>query len=281
MAKKRPSYHRYTREERKQAVSRLDGETQHKICTDLQISAQTFHKWRDEFKDEAIVPADKPIPKPNVGTIKDFVSRVRSVLWGIDQNQYEHWLTRVEFFQDTAGYTLSEAQVRAAKEFHACRPFFREYDIRQFDKEPGSHPDILFFGDEKRERQVVCRDEPLTYREALRWAVSAAGMHLRTGQEIYDVPNDMAYYLYQQALADPKDFITKLGTSENREDSDDILERNTRKFSERAVSEIDRWLNEIEKKADTNATANEITAKLFFETAPSVDEAKRQDAPGN
>lgn len=259
---KRPTWHKYTKEQRREAVRRLDSETKSAVATDLGIARTTLNKWVEEFG--GILPPDNP-PVSRVGTIKDFVSRVRSVLWGVDKTTYEHWLSRVEYFEGT-GYSIAEAQVRAAKEFPACRPFFREYDLKHLDRDPGSHPDILFFGDEKRAREIVCHDQVMSYREALRWAASAAGLHLRTGQEIYECPCDTAYYLYQCAIGDPKDFISKLGTMENREDMDDILERSTRKQTERTVAEIDKWLSEVDEKVQHGET--EKVADLFFKVAP-------------
>jgi hypothetical protein len=220
------------------------------------------------------LPPDNP-PASRVGTIKEFVSRVRSVLWGVDKTQYEHWLSRVEYFEGT-GYSLNEAQVRAAKEFPACRPFFREYDIKHLDRDPGSHPDILFFGEERKAREVVCHDQEMSYRDALRWAATAAGMHLRTGQDVYECPNDTAYYLYQQAIGDPKDFMTKLGTMENKDDAEGMMERNTRKHTERSVAEIDKWLTEIEQKVKGNEEAE--VADLFFKIAPKRWNEENQNA---
>jgi hypothetical protein len=240
----------------------------------LGIAYKTLNKWIEEFG--GVDPPDDP-PASRVGTIKDFVSRVRSVLWGVDKQKYEHWLSRVEHFEGT-GYSLNEAQVRAAKEFPECRRFFREYDIKHLDRDPGSHPDIIFFGDEKRVREIVCLDQEMSYRDCLRWAATAAGMHLRTGQEVYECPCDTAYYLYQCAIGDPKDFMTKLGTMENREDADDMLERSTRKHTERSVSEIDKWLSEIEGKVEVDGT-HEEAANLFFNIAPKRQEEIGEDAP--
>lgn len=198
------------------------------------------------------------------------------MLWGVDKAKYEHWLSRVEYFEGN-GYSLNEAQVRAAKEFRECWPFFREYDIKHLDREPDSHPDILFFGEEKKTREIVCLDQEMSYRDALRWAASAAGMHLRTGSDVYECPNDTAYYLYLVALNDPKDFMTKMGTVENREDAEDMLERSTRKHTERSVSEIDKWLNEIDGKVNSDGS-HEEAANLFFEIAPKRWEEEGQDA---
>jgi hypothetical protein len=272
---KRPSWHRYTKEQRREAVRRLDAETKTKVTSELGISVGTLNKWIEEFG--GITPPDNP-PASRVGTIKDFVSRVRSVLWGVDKTQYEHWLSRVEYFEGQ-GYSISEAQVRAAKEFPACRPFFREYDIKHLDRDPGSHPDVLFFGDEKRVREVVCLGQEMSYRDALRWAAAAAGMHLRTGQEIWECPNDTAYYLYQQAIGDPKDFMSKFGTMENREDVEGMMERSTRKQTERSVAEIDRWLSEVDERVKHGT--DEETANLFFKVAPQHRREEDEDASDN
>jgi hypothetical protein len=278
MAKKRPKHHRYTKPERQVAVQRCANETKTAVAEDLQIARATLDKWIKEFGGVPYDFNEEETPTTRVGTIKDFVSRVRSILWGVDQRQYEQWLSRVEYFQ-SQDYSLPEAQVRAAKEFGALNLIFREYDVKQFDRDPDSHPNIVFFGDEKRKRQIVSLDQEMSYRDCLRWAASAAGAHLRTGEEFYEVPNDTAFYLYQQALADPKDFMTKFGTMENREDAEDMLEKSTRRQTERSVEEIDKWLGEIQGKVD--AKASEKTSRLFYETAPNNEVQKDEDAAGH
>lgn len=212
----------------------------------------------------------------SIGTITDFVKRVRSVLWGIDKTQYDRWVDRVCYFEHN-GYSKGQAQVRAAKEFPACRPFFREYDIRQFDRDSGSHPDIVFFGDEKRAREIVNLEKDMSYRDNMRWAAAAAGQHLRTGEEFYEIPNDTAFYLYQQALGDPKDFMTKFGTMEGREDMEAILEKSTRKLADRAVNEIDKWLGELEETVVNDGKAPKEASRLFIEEAFKGIEPRRQD----
>ena len=241
----------------------------------MSIAHATLEKWIKEFAGEGLL-----IPKvpSRIGTITDFVKRVRTVLWGIDQDQYNRWIDRIENLK-SMGYQIHEAQVRAAKEFPACRPFFREYDIKQFDRDSGSHPDIVFFGDERRSRQIVSEGRDMSYRENLRWAAMAAGQHLRTGDEFYDVPNDTAFYLYQQALGDPKDFMTKLGTMEGREDMESMLEKSTRKVADRAVGEIDKWLNDLSGKVECDGEEEaEASRELLFQGLVEGVEPQRQES---
>jgi hypothetical protein len=275
MAKKRKRHphHRYTKTERRDAVKRTQSETKKAIYTELEISPATLNNWIAEFKGEDLEVPEGP---SKIGTVVDFAKRVRSVLWGIDKAQYDKWISRVAYFEEH-GYTQAQAQVRAAKEFPACRPFFREYDIKVFDRDTGSHPDIVFFGDEPRAREIVCLNQEMSYRENLRWAAMAAGQHQRTGQEFYEVPNDTAFYLYQNALSDPKDFMTKLGTMEGREDMEALLEKSTRKMADRAMSEIDKWLSEIEEKV--NPDAKKTTRKVEVPVEVDYEELFRGIAP--
>lgn len=249
---------RFTLEERKQAVARVGMETKKEICRSLGISYSTLTNWCFDLGAEK---TDAQRRRERIGSIHDFVKKVRSVLWTTDKDQYESWQARVAQFEQM-GYTKPQAQVRAAKDFTKLHPYFREYDIKIYDRDRGSHPAVVFYGDEEQAKKIVCLDQEMSYRDNLRWAASAAGKHLRTGEEFYEIPNDTAYYLYQQALGDPKDFISKLGTIEGREDMESMLEKTTRKMADKAKSEIDKWLSEVDRKVQRDGEEKEKISKV-------------------
>ena len=84
-----------------------------------------------------------------------------------------------------------------------------------------------------------------TYRENINWALSTAGEFLRTEVEPETCPNDAAFFLYQQAIDDPKDFMAKVAAIEkSAEDSAD----NTVKVStKKTLSEIESFLERLEE----------------------------------
>ena len=80
----------------------------------------------------------------------------------------------------------------------------------------------------------------LTYRQMLAWAVEAAGQRRRTGADPVSCPNDSAYWLYEQAVSDPKGFLTKINQVEAKHDEE---EGNLQKMNARSIQEIDAMLS--------------------------------------
>jgi len=93
-----------------------------------------------------------------------------------------------------------------------------------------------------------CRSEEkqLSYRENLSWAVDAAGEFLRTGKLPRSAPNNAAFFLYEQAVKSPKEFLTKLNQLEaKRTERDSSLKRACRL----AIEEIDEMLASLGRES--------------------------------
>lgn len=199
--------------------------------------------------------AVRPEPKAEPVTaseLRHFTKRVRSVLWrqdpGSEKRTYDAWAARVSALQseDGGGYTHSQAVVRASKEFPCLHRLFREYNLAEFDPNPDSHPTVKHFGKAKGPESILSEGIQQSYRDSLRWAIEAAGKYLRTNETPATCPCDAAYYLYRQAIEEPKDFMSKVGQIESKGDAETEAARTARKSSARAIQEIDAFLEELE-----------------------------------
>ena len=192
-------------------------------------------------------------PKPSTGgDVIEFAKRCRSILWRQDgkvKKSYNEWLARATELESKEGgaYTKNEALVRAAKEYPCLHRLFREYDLHEFDPNPESHPNIQYFGQKDTEEspEITCDGLEQSYRDSLRWAIDAAGAYLRTSSYPVSCPCDAAWYLFKQAIADPKDFLAKVGQVESRGDSDSDERKNLRRSGQRSVAEIESMLEEL------------------------------------
>lgn len=188
----------------------------------------------------------------------EFAQRAKSILWrqdtGTDEKRvtYHRWKDRVAALesQDGGGLTHNQAVVRASKEFPCLTRLFREYDVSEYDTNPESHPQIVHFGHTPgaafASTQIICEGIEQSYRESLRWAIEAAGAYLRTDQQPTTCPCDAAWYLYRQAIEEPKDFLAKVGQIESKGDAESEERRSFRKAGQRSVQEIDAMLSELE-----------------------------------
>ena len=181
-----------------------------------------------------------------------FASRAKSILWrqdGKDKKSYESWKARVEELssKDGGGLTKNEAVVRASKEYPCLGKIFREFDVREFDANPESHAHIRHYGEAPpKAGQVRCEGKEQSYRENLRWAMNAAGEHVRTGEAPTSCPNNSAFYFYEQARSEPKDFLAKVGQIESKSDGESEAQKNARLAGKRSITEIDGMLSELE-----------------------------------
>ncbi len=177
----------------------------------------------------------------------EFAKRVRSILWRDDPGKvkgtYNAWQSKVEFLQ-SQGHTKQQAVLMASKEYPLLHRLWREYDLREYDPSPESHPALYASAvakDIKQAGGVVCEGKQQSYRDSLNWAIEAAGKYIRTGQSPVSCPCDAAYYLYDQAVKEPKDFLGRLGQVEskgvgNEPDSD------IRRAGRRSLREIEEFL---------------------------------------
>ena len=90
-------------------------------------------------------------------------------------------------------------------------------------------------------------DKEQSYRDNLLWAIQAAGTKLRTGNRPNSCPNDKAFFLYQQACENPKDFMTKFSQVETKE-KDDADTKKAKRSTEFMIEEIERQLKTLEVK---------------------------------
>ena len=91
-----------------------------------------------------------------------------------------------------------------------------------------------------------------TFRENLTWAIDAAGLKLRTGKSPTKCPNDSAFFLYQQAVENPKDFLTKFAQIEGRSgDSDE--DKETSRVCKRAIFEIEEQLAALDSEEQSTS----------------------------
>ena len=91
---------------------------------------------------------------------------------------------------------------------------------------------------------VLNEGKEQTYRENLNWAMNAAGEFLRAKRRPHTCPNDSAWFLYCQAIDEPKDFMAKVGQVELKSDNGES-DRMAKVVGQRSVTEIDEMLNEL------------------------------------
>jgi len=85
-----------------------------------------------------------------------------------------------------------------------------------------------------------------SHHKNLTWALSAAGRFMRTGEVPMECPNDAAFYLYKQAVADPNSFLAKLTQLEVRQGQDEKSSVGVPK----SVLEIEKMLSALEAAED-------------------------------
>ena len=184
--------------------------------------------------------------------INEFESRAKSALWRQDpgkaenRKSYNTWMEKVKFLesQEGAAYTHAQAVVQASKDHPCIARLFREYDLSAFDPNPESHPQI--YQPPGAPDEVICEGKKQSYKDSLRWAIEAAGTFMRTGIQPSSCPCDAAYYLYKQAIGEPKDFLTKVGQVESKGSNESEDEANARKSSKRTIAELDGMISELE-----------------------------------
>lgn len=232
------------------------------------VSGKTYIELAKEYdvckKTISKICADKKAFRPDEvttsgGDLSAFASRAKSVLWrqdGAEKATYESWKARVEALQSPDGgrLTHNQAIVRASKEFPCLHRLFREYDLRSFDPNPDSHP-IEHFGNSYaqpgfQKPSVLCENVEQTHRDNLNWAITTAGEFLRTGREPVTCPNDAAFYLYEQAKAEPKEFLSRFNQIESKGDQESEEKRNTRIAGKRSLAELDSMLSELSSEEE-------------------------------
>jgi AraC-like DNA-binding protein len=109
-----------------------------------------------------------------------------------------------------------------------------------------------------RSLRVESEGRVQSYRDNLAWAMQAAGEYLRTQKRPSICPNDSAFFLYHQAIDDPKDFLSKVAAIEKGvDDSDD---REGRASTKRTLNEIKAFLRGLDAPEENNETKAEDQA---------------------
>jgi predicted transcriptional regulator len=231
------------------------GESQSKLAEEFGISKPTVGKYAKKHGGKR-----EPESAINVRDITEFTSRARATLWrqdvGAEKPTYAAWEAKVQALEES-GYTKQQATVQASKDYPCLHILFREYDLSQHDPSPSTQPAVQASGNQSAappsRAKVANEGKEQSYRDSLRWAIEAAGNYLRTRQDPASCPCDAAWYLYCQALAEPKDFLAKVGQMESKGDGESEERKNTRKSGQKSVAEIEAMLDELER--ESNATS--------------------------
>ncbi|MFH1685599.1 MAG: hypothetical protein ABH983_04805, partial [Candidatus Micrarchaeota archaeon] len=170
-----------------------------------------------------------------------------------DHPTYLKWKERVEFLKSPIGGYLAplEAIVYASKEFPCLYPLFREFDVSQYDKTPSYRQDVQKFGesakciDGGKLKDIENQNLDWSYRENLSWAMEAAGKYMRTNCAPASCPNNSAWFLYRQAIENPKDFMMRIGQIENKSETPE--DRIYKKIQKKSIAELDAMLEELEE----------------------------------
>jgi hypothetical protein len=246
---------KFTEEQEKEIASKYEAGTSiTKLVQEYDTTYTTLNKVL------ARCDAHSPAVKQSKCNFKEFEKRAASVLWRQqtgreeDRKEYHTWKARITELESPNGsnYTHQQAVVQASKNFPCLGRLMREYDLRPFDPNPDSHPNVKQFGDASGNKvSVFCEDKKLSYRECLQWALNCAGEYQRTGQEPTQCPCNSAWYLYQQAIADPKDFLSKLGQVEAKTTGESQESKDARKSAKRSLSELNAMLDELTPKEES------------------------------
>lgn len=212
--------------------------------------------------------------------INEFAKRARSILWRQDHSKekptYDKWNARVDELVKNAGLTQNQAIVRASKEYPCLHKLFREYDVSDFDPNPESHAEIKHYGHTPQlNAEVFCEGIEQSYRDSLRWALQAAGAYLRTKKNPVTCPCDAAWYLYRQAIEEPKEFLGRVGQVEAKSDPEEANRRSIQKSAKKSISEIDSYLEELDTENESDGDTQDEVCESFAE------EAEEEEAEGN
>ena len=173
--------------------------------------------------------------KPNTG-LRIFTPERLAKMIG----RYESGASQKELARDfeTTVATISKYVKKAG----VHRPNKTPEDKR---KEPGACKPSNKFPGPHIQQKVVSEGKKQTFRKDLAWAIQAAGLFLRTREAPFICPNDSAFFLYQQACDNPKDFMAKFAQIESRaENSKDSSKAD--KAAKLAISDIEEQLKALD-----------------------------------
>lgn len=223
------------------------------------------------IKDRKVQRIPPPTPKIASGSnVKEFAKKAKSILWrsegGKNQAAFDAWKEKVEYLQSVVGGSLSEpeAVVKASREFRCLHTLFREFDVTEFETRPdfgstSSGATEQLSGDFSRPpaSRMKVLEQKTSYREALRWAMAAAGTFLATGQEPYECPNYIAFFLYRQGIDEPKDFMAKVSQMEMKVDVEEERRQNARSAAKVEIADIREFLEELDAHEERKVEEND------------------------
>lgn len=177
-----------------------------------------------------------------------FEQRVKAALWirvvGREKKRpdFDEYKRLVEEWRNEKGVGRRQAVVNASLTFDKLAVIIADYDLTQYGV-PKSKSDT-------ESSSIHSDNVKQSYRENLRWAISAAGKQKRTGEDPETCPNDAAYYLFRQAKDDPKDFLSKIGQVESKSTSQDEISEDERRQATRSINEIDEMLETLNEEEE-------------------------------
>jgi len=90
---------------------------------------------------------------------------------------------------------------------------------------------------------IESEDIVQSHRKNLQWAIKAAGKFLRTKQKPETCPNDAAFFLFMQAIDQPKEFMAKVTQIESKQEEEE--EADIKKSCKRSIEEIEKILEKL------------------------------------
>lgn len=179
-----------------------------------------------------------------------FEQKAKSVLWRRivgpkkERPDYVQWKSSIEDWISKREVSRNQAVVNASLLFDCLIPVIAEYDLTEYGIEKAKK--------NTRSVAIPSLNVKQSFRENLRWAINAAGKQMRTKERPEECPNDAAWYLYQQALGDPKDFLAKVGQAEAKASVKEEIEENEKRQATRSIEDIDEMLASLEEEEKSN-----------------------------
>lgn len=227
------------------------GESLRSLARDFSVGPQTIERWMGKRG------AHQGVFRFNDGNltnehreVQDFLRRVhRLIIRSSPDREYTAWKKYIalvdELFKE-GKLTKLEASVTAAKKFPVAEKAFKDdkshkkYDIDKKPLMPVAKP----VASAPQDGRIVNENIDMTYRENLAWAVKTIGREQRTGERPKTCPNDTAFWLYEQAKKEPKEFLTKVNNIEAKNTSKED-EKERRKSEQRSIDDLDMMLKEL------------------------------------
>lgn len=188
-------------------------------------------------------------------SIEEFSHRAKSILLREDRGAQLHaqWRDKIDAGRDQ-DMTNKKATVLASEDFLCLTRLLTEYDFNDVytkavygnpikPQRSGTVAGALY--GTLKSKAVGCEGIDQSHRENLRWAIGEAGKFLRTNQNPTSCPNDAAWWLYRQAIEEPKDFLGRYNQVEAKCDDEAEALRKARHSGEQSIAEIDQMLDAL------------------------------------